>query len=210
MIRRRWLWMGIVLIALALAGVLTFVYGEALREQLLRPLLYELWLWELRLASLPFGLIWMIFLIVGSLGVYMTILDLVLHGRTRAPSQEGISPVGPVQALAHRIELACHGDLARWNVHRAVGDIAIRWIMLRHGMSESEGRQHFREIFPELYSELDLEFPRSAARRSWLWLSAHLPISSQQRRARLREISRLTELLENFAGEAYESTHSYR
>ncbi len=207
---RRWLWMGIGLSALVLAGVLTFVYGEALREKLLRPLLYELWLWELRFASLPFGLIWMIFLVVGSLGVYMTILDLVLQGRKHPPSQENISPVGPVQALAHRIELACQGELARWNVHRAVGDIAIRWIMLRHGMSEPEARRHFQEIFPELYRELDLEFPRSAAQRSWLWLSAHLPISSQQRRARLREISRLTELLENFAGEAYESTHGHR
>ncbi len=207
---RRWLWMGIGLSALVLAGVLTLVYGEALREKLLRPLLYELWLWELRVASLPFGLIWMIFVVVGSLGVYMTILDLVLRGRTRAPSQEGISPVGPVQALAHRIELACQGELARWNVHRAVGDIAIRWIMLRHGMSESGARQHFQEIFPELYSELDLEFPRSAARRSWLWLGAHLPIGSQQKRGRLREISHLTELLESFTGEAYESTHGHR
>jgi hypothetical protein len=32
---RRWLWIGMGLIALA--GVLTFAYGEALREQLLRP-----------------------------------------------------------------------------------------------------------------------------------------------------------------------------
>ncbi len=207
---RRWVWLGIGLIALALAGVLTLVYGEALREQLLRPLLYELWLWGLRLESLPFALIWLVFLLVGSLGVYMTILDLVLQGRRHPSLQEGISPVGPVQALAHRIELACQGELARWNVHRAVGDIAIRWIMLRHGMSETEARRHFRETFPELYNELDLEFPRSAAQRSWLWLSAHLPISSQQRRARLHEISRLTELLENFAGEAYESTHGHR
>jgi hypothetical protein len=207
---RRWLWMGIGLSALVLAGVLTFAYGEALREHLLRPLLYELWLWELRVASLPVGLIWMIFLIVGSLGVYMTVLDLVLQGRKHSPSQESISPVGPVQALAHRIELACQGELARWNVHRAVGDVAIQWIMLRHGMSESGARQHFQEIFPELYSELDLEFPRSAARRSWLWLSTYLPISPQQRRARLREISRLTEILESFAGEAYESARSHR
>ncbi|MCL6641801.1 MAG: hypothetical protein K6T71_00545 [Candidatus Bipolaricaulota bacterium] len=206
--RKHLLWIGLTLVALA--ATLTVIYGEALREQLLRPLLYELWLWGLRLGSLPFALIWLVFLLVGSLGVYMTILDLVLHGRTRTPPQESISPTGPVQALAHRIELACHGELARWNVHRVVGEIAIRWIMLRHGMSESEARWRFREIFPELYSELDLEFPRSATQRSWLWLSAHLPISPQQRRARLREISRLTELLENFAGEAYESTRSHR
>jgi hypothetical protein len=191
-------------------GVLTVAYGEALREQLLRPLLYELWLWELRVASLPVGLVWMIFLIVGSLGVYMTVLDLVLQGRRHSPSQESISPVGPVQALAHRIGLACQGELARWNVHRLIGDIAIRWVALRAETGEIEARRRFGEICPELHNALDLEFPRSATRRSWLWLSAHLPISPQQKRARLREISRLTEILESFAGEAYESAHSHR
>jgi hypothetical protein len=206
--RKHWLWIGLAIITLA--AMLTVLYGEALREQLLRPLLYELWLWELRVASLPFGLIWMIFLLVGSLGVYMTILDLVLHGRTRTPIQEGISPVGPVQALAHRIELACQGELARWNVHRLIGDIAIHWVALRTETGELEARRRFGEIFPELYNALDLEFPRSATRRSWLWLSAHLPISPQQRRARLHEISRLTGILESFAGEAYESTRGHR
>jgi hypothetical protein len=44
--RKRLLWIGLVLIALAVT--LTVIYGEELREQLLRPLLYELWLWELR------------------------------------------------------------------------------------------------------------------------------------------------------------------
>jgi hypothetical protein len=206
--RKRLLWIGLALIALAVT--LTVIYGEELREQLLRPLLYELWLWELRLESLPFALVWLVFLLVGSLGVYMTILDLLLHGRQHTLPQERVYRMGPIEALAHRIGLACQGELARWNVHRLIGDIAIRWVALRAETGEIEARRRFGEICPELHNALDLQFPRSATRRSWLWLSAHLPISPQQKRARLREISRLTEILESFAGEAYESTHSHR
>lgn len=210
MTRRRRVYIGLGLIALA--GALTLLFGEALREQLLRYVLYELWLWKLRLASLPFGLVWMLFLIVGSLGVYMTILDLVLQGRMRAASQEKTLRTGPVQSLAHKIGLACQGELARWNVHRLVSDIAIQWVALHEGVGESEARRRFHSgaILSDLHDALDLEFPRSAAQRGWLWLSGRLPASSAQRRRRLEEISQLTDILEHFAGEAYESTRDRR
>lgn len=212
MIRRRWVYIGLGLIALA--TIVTLTYGEALREQLLRYVLYELWLWELRLASLPFGLVWMLFLIVGSLGVYMTILDLVLQGRTRAASQERTLRAGPIQSLAHKIELACQGELGRWNVHRLVSDIAIQWVALHEEVGESEARRRFQAgvTLSDLRDALDLEFPRSAAQRGWLWLSGRLrlPTSPSQRRRRLEEISQLTNILEHFAGEAYESARDHR
>lgn len=200
------MWIGLGVIALAAA--LTLIYGEVLRERLLRSILYELWLWELRLASLPFGLVWMLFLVIGSLGVYMTILDLVLQGRTRAALQERVLRAGPVQSLAHKIELACHGELARWNVHRLISDIALRWVVLRAGVGEGEARRRFAEIFPELHGALDLEFPKSATRRGWLWLSERL--SFTQRTHRLEEIAQLTHILEEFAGEAYDRTGDRR
>lgn len=205
---KRWVWIGLGVIALAVA--LTLIYGEVLRERLLRYILYELWLWELRLASLPFGLVWMLFLVIGSLGVYMTILDLVLRGRTRAALQEKVLRTGPVQSLAHKIELACHGELARWNVHRLVSDIALQWIVLRAGVGEGEARRRFAEIFPQLHGALDLEFPTSETQRSWLWLSEHLPMSFTQRKRRLEEIAQLTHILEDFAGEAYDRTDDHR
>ncbi len=210
MTRRRRIYIGLGLIALA--GALTLLFGEALREQFLRYVLYELWLWELRLASLPFGLVWMLFLVVGSLGVYMIILDLVLQGRMRAASQEKIFRTGPVQSLAQKIGLACQGELARWNVHRLVSDIAIQWVALHEEISESEARRRFQSgaILSDLREALDLEFPRSAARRGWLWLSGRLPASPAQRRRRLEEISQLTDILEHFAGEAYERTRDRR
>ncbi len=210
MTRRRWLRLGLGLIALAV--VLTFIYGEVLRERLLRYILYELWVWGLRLASLPFALVWMLFLIVGSLGVSMTILDLVLQGRRRAASQEKTSRTGPVQSLAQKVRLACQGELARWNIHRLVSDIAIQWVALHEGVGESEARRRFHSgaILSDLHDALDLEFPRSAAQRGWLWLSGRLPASSAQRRRRLEEISQLTDILEHFAGEAYESTRDRR
>lgn len=210
MTRRRWVYLGLGLIALA--GALTLLFGEALREQLLRYVLYELWLWELRLASLPFGLVWMLFLIVGSLGVYMTILDLVLQGRMRAASQERALKTRPVQLLAQKIGLACQGELARWNVHRLVSDIAIQWVVLHEEISESEARRRFQSgaILSDLHDVLELEFPRSATRRGWLWLSGRLPASLAQRRRRLEEISQLTDILERFAGEAYENSRDRR
>lgn len=209
--RRRWLLLGLALLALTIT--LTLIYGEVVRERVLRPLLYELWLWELRLASLPFGLIWVLFLVIGGLSAYMVILDLLIQGRQRASSEEKAVRVAPVQALAHKIWLACQGELARWNIHRVLSDIAIQWIMLREGLTESEARQRFRagEVLVELRDALDLEFPASSARRGWLWLSERfLPIRPAQRARRLQELSQLTHIVEHFAGEAYESTRSGR
>lgn len=208
--QRRWVYLGLGIVALA--GALTLLFGEALREQLLRHVLYELWLWGLRLAGLPFGLVWMLFLIVGSLGVYMTILDLVLQGRARPAPQERVVKAGPVQALAHKIELACRGELGRWNVHRLLSDIAIQWVALHEEIDEGEARRRFQSgtILSDLRDALDLEFPQSATQRGWLWLSGHLPANPTQRKRRLEEISQLTDILERFAGEAYESTRHHR
>lgn len=205
-VNKRWVWFGLALVVLTIT--LTLIYGEVLREHVLRPLLYELWLWRLRLASLPFGLIWMLFLVIGGLSAYMVILDLLMRGRQRASTEEKAVRLGPVQAMARKIELACQGELARWNLHRAVSDIAIQWVMLREGLAESEARRRFAEISPELYSALDLEFPTSVPERGWLWLRGRL--SFAQRRRRLEEVSQLTDILEHFAGEAYESTRGRR
>lgn len=204
--KKRWVWLGLVLVVVALA--LTSLYGEALRERVLRYIIYELWLWELRVESLPVGLVWMVFLIIGSLSAYVTIIDLILHGRQRVALEEHRSSAGPVQALAHKIELACRGELARWNVHRSISDIAIHWVALREGITESEARRRFREIVPELYDTLDLEFPKSVTARSWRWLSRHL--NPVQKIRGLQEIEQLTKMLEHFAGEAYESTGDRR
>lgn len=209
--RRRWLLIACAFVALAIT--LTIMYGDVLREQVLRLLLYELWLWGLRLASLPFGLIWMLFLIIGSLSAYVVILDLLIQGRQRASVEEKTIRLSPVQAMARKIELACQGELARWNVHRVLSDIAIQWIMLRGRLTESEARRRFRagEVLVELRDALDLEFPASSARRGWLWLSERfLPIRPAQRARRLRELSQLIDILEHFAREAYESTSGGR
>jgi hypothetical protein len=209
--RTKWLWIGLALIALAVA--LTLAYGDVLREQLLRSIVYELWLWQLRLESLPFGLVWMVFLVMGSLGVYYTIIALVLHGRRRAAQHEHSSHAGLVQSLAHKIELACHGELARWNLHRVLSDIAIQWIMVRQGLIESEARRRFRagEVLVELRDALTLEFPASPARRGWLWLSERFPpLRPAQKERRLQELSQLTSIVEQFAGEAYESARDRR
>lgn len=191
----------------------TLSYGEALREQLLRPILYELWLWELRLESLPFGLIWLLFLVLASLSVYIVTIDLVFQGRRRVANQEKATRLSPVKALSHKIELACQGELARWNVHRVLGDIAISWIALREGTTEGEARRRLRagEVLAELHEALCLEFPASPARRGWLWLSERLlPVSPAFKRRRLQELSQLTRIVENFSGETYESTHDRR
>ncbi|MCX8102832.1 MAG: hypothetical protein N3E42_00070 [Candidatus Bipolaricaulota bacterium] len=207
-LKQRWFWIGLALLALAIA--LTLLYGEVLREKFLRYIVYELWLWKLRLESLPFGLVWMVFLVIGGLSVYYVIIDLVLRGRHQAREEERSTLTGPVQALARKIELACHGELARWNLHRAVGEIALHWIVVREDIAEGEARRRFKEILPDLYDALELEFPTSATERGWLWLREHLPISIQQRARRLHEISQLTNILEHFAGEAYERRRDHR
>jgi hypothetical protein len=211
MTRKKWLWIGIGLLAFAIA--VTLSYGEALREQLLRPILYELWLWELRLESLPFGLIWLLFLVLASLSVYRATIDVVFQGRRRVATQENATRLGPVKTLSHKIELACQGELARWNVHRVLSDIAIGWIALREGVTESEARRRLRagEILAELHEALRLEFPASPAQRGWWWLSERLlPVSPDSKRRRLQELSQLTQILENFSGETYERTHDRR
>jgi hypothetical protein len=177
-----------------------------LREQLVRPIVYELWLWGLRLESLPFNLIWLFFLVLASLSVYVAVIDLALKGRRRSTSFETELREGPLRVLAHKIELACHGELARWNVHRALGDVAINWVALHHGINEGEARQRFKnkEVLSELHRALTLEFPSSPTRRGWLWVSGRLlALSPAQKRHRLQELAHLIHILEDFAGEAY-------
>ncbi len=205
MSKKRWLGVGVGFCALAL--MVTLFYGEVLREHVLRHMLYELWLWELRLESLPFGLVWMVFVVAGSLGVYLVILDVLMRGRRSAAVPERSERLGAVQTLARKIELAYQGELARWNVHRAVGDIAIQWIALHEGIRENEARRRLGELFPELYDALDLEFPRSAARQGWLWLN---PLSCGQRTRRFQEISWLIDILERSLRETYERTGDHR
>lgn len=206
MTQKRWFLLGILLVACAVA--LTLVYEEALREHVLRPMLYELWLWGLRLGSLT-NLIWFIFLVIASLSVYMSVIDGVILGRSPAESPETASRLGPVATLGHKIKLACQGELARWNMHRILSDVAISLIALRESVTEGEARQYLKngDILSEL--RLSFEFPVPATR--WAWLSGRLAaLNPVQRRSRLQEIAYLVEVLERFAEEGYGSASKHR
>ncbi|MDW8141429.1 MAG: hypothetical protein RMJ90_03985, partial [Candidatus Bipolaricaulota bacterium] len=132
---------GIVVSAIAVftgALLLTLLYGELLREHLLRPVLYRLWLLWLQLHGLPFDPIWVIFIGLAALAVYLGIIDLLLPSDSSRISAQKPLSTGPVLALARQIKLSAHGELARWNLCHHLSNLVIAWIALHDNVPESE------------------------------------------------------------------------
>ncbi|MCI2430039.1 hypothetical protein LM602_08155 [Candidatus Acetothermia bacterium] len=154
--------LGLIIAAVTGALLLTVLYGDQLREQVLRPFLYGLWLLWLRMQGLPFEPIWALFIGLAALAVYLGVVDLFFQKDPPKARQQRESTTGPILSLARKIRLGAHGDLARWNLYRDLGNLAIRWIALHEDVSESEARRRFHsghQSLEHLRELLTLDFP---------------------------------------------------
>lgn len=187
-------WLGVFAIVLGSALWLTAIYGELLREQVLRPVLYGLWLLWLRLQGLPFDPIWLVFITLATLAIYLAVTDLFFKSIPERAVKTKLLAGGPLRALAHKIKLSCAGDLTRWNLHRTLGDLTIDWIALHRNCSEREARRRFQAgyILPQLGQALALDFPDPDRK---------LP-TKKTKEDQLQELANLIEQLEDFAAYA--------
>lgn len=175
--------------------LLTVIYGEALREQVIRPLLYGLWLLWLRLQGLPFDPIWAVFLGIAALAVYLGVIDLFLRTDSQRTPQQRFSSPGPIWSLSRKIRLSSKGDLARWNLHRDLRQLAIDWIALHDNISASEARRRFHagQTLGHLQEVLLLDFPDPEKK----------PARRLSKKTYLRDLAKVLEELEIFASYGY-------
>lgn len=184
-------WVGIAAIFIVGSLLLTVIYGGTLREQVLRPFLYGLWLLWLRLQGLPFDPIWVAFLGIAALAVYLGIMDLLAKTDSKSAPPKRPSAEGFISSLSRKIRLGSKGDLARWNLHRDLGQLAIDWIALHDNISASEARRRFHagQTLGHLQETLLLDFPNPEKK----------PARRRSKKTYLRDLAKVLEELEIFA-----------
>lgn len=131
---------------LLLAGLLTLVAGEFVRERLIRPLLVLFQLIGIYLQAVPQLGIWFFLLL---LLVLISIYSLRGLRRTakrpkEEPKEEEPPPPGPVGDLAKRIELGAEGEYFKWRVRRELRDFLVELLAWRRGISQEEARKLVR------------------------------------------------------------------
>lgn len=180
------------------ALLLTLLYGDFLHEQVLRPFFYGLWLFWLRLQGLPFDPIWAVFLGIAALAVYLGVMDLLAKTDSKSAPPERPSAEGSIASLSRKIRLGSKGDLARWNLHRDLGQLAIDWIALHDNISASEARRRFHagQTLGHLQETLLLDFPNPEKK----------PARRRSKKTYLRDLAKVLEELEIFASYG----HHYR
>ncbi len=145
-LRKRWALLLAGAAILLLAGALTLVAGEFVRDQLIRPLLFLFQVIGLYLRAIPqFGLWAVLLLLLVLFGLYS------IHGlrlaEARARREKGPMPpppAGPLMELAERIALAGHGEYFKWRLRRELRDLLVALLAWRRGITPEEALRLIR------------------------------------------------------------------
>ncbi|GEM_PF-3168125 len=181
------------LIILLLAGALTLVAGEFVREQLIRPLLVLFAVIGLYLGAMPQLMLWLFVLLLLALVGLFTLRELGRSGgkgrgrdgelrwRRQGPSGvgeelEGAFPkLGTLEDLAKRIALGAEGEYFRWRIRRELQDFLVRLIAWREGLEPEEALELVRSGRwtgePRVREFFQRGFTRRYGPLSW-WLEA--------------------------------------
>lgn len=166
-------WLGLAAAAvLLLAGLLTLLVGEAVRERLVRPLLVFFEVLKIYFSALPQLAVWFFFLLVLiGLGAYL-LRDI---GRTARVRREGPRAAVPerlprretVRALAERLRLAREGEYFRWRIRRELLDFLIRLLAWRRKIPSEEALALVRSGAWTADAEMREFFSRGPRPRRW-------------------------------------------
>lgn len=209
------------LIVLLLAGVLTLMAEEFVREQLIRPLLVLFVVIRLYLGAMPQLLLWFfVLLLLVFFGVF-TLRDLgrgmsgsegegrELHQRRQGalsraePPEEG-PKLGTIEDLAERITLSAEGEYFKWRIRRELQDFLVRLIAWREGLEPEEALELVRSGRWTGEPRVREFFQRSFARRYGLlrwWLEALRPpwLKRVREREFEQELALIVDYLESYA-----------
>lgn len=134
-------------LVLLLAGALTLVAGEFVRERLIRPLLFLFQLIAIYLRAVPQLGIWFFLLLLLVLISTYFLRDLRRTRAARAEEERGAEeppPPGPVVDLARRIEQGAEGEYFRWRVRRELRDLLVELLAWQRGVSQEEALELVR------------------------------------------------------------------
>lgn len=171
-------------LGLLLAALLALVLRDFMRESVVVPLLYGLWIARLYIESLPQTLFWAL-LIIAALVIAGGSLIGRRKPRAKARAIEG-EPKGRVTQWALRIRLGTQGDYFRARLARRLGQLALATLAHRQHRPMEEIREMIesgeldgpKEI--AAYLQAGLARDRSTLRReaasSWPWTHKASPL----------------------------------
>lgn len=151
-LRERLLLLGLVLL---LAIPLVFVLRGGVREAIVVPVLYILWLGRLFLQSVPQSLLWALFLMVG------LVVAVRSFRAARGSTQHSIPPrrvrggaySGPVWTWQRRIHLVARGSYYEWYLAQHLGRLAQEVLVTRERLAPGQIKLH------HLFSDGGLDAP---------------------------------------------------
>lgn len=122
-----------------LAGALTLVAGDYIRDYLIQPLLFLFVALKVYLTGLPDLLIW---LFVTLVLVLIGLRAIHVQRRSRKKVVEKASPgevrFGLIEDLARKIELAKEGEYFKWRVRRELKDFLVELVAWKGGVPREQ------------------------------------------------------------------------
>ena len=126
-------------LALLLVGLLSLVFRDFVREAIVTPVAYAVWIVGLLIESLPQAILWTFFL---AIVLFMAIGSLITRPKPAGKAGSvGADRRGQVEVLARRIDLAAGGYYFRWHLARRLRDLAVDAIAYRQRLTHEQVQQ---------------------------------------------------------------------
>lgn len=195
-------WVVLVLVALATTVLLAWYLRDIIREVVVVPIAYVLWLIGRTFESLPQALIWGA-LVMGTCLVALRLLAGSVP--SSPPGGEAFSSGGRVSDWMRWIELTRQGRYSKDGLARHIGDTAIAVLAYQRRCSASEVRILIRDdelpLPPPLDAYLRAGVGRGTLRREWRLVS-WLPFRVVHRQTEVvGEVEAILEVLESALGQ---------
>lgn len=189
---------------LLLAGLLTLVAGEFVRERLIQPLLFSFQVLGIYLRAIPQLGIWLFVLLLFLFAsTYFLRARQPQHPKEARKRAEGTQPrPGLITDLARRIELGRQGEYFRWRLRRELRDFLVELLAWREELPEEEALEAVRsgewgadpwvrEFFQRGFEHQSTLFGRLQQFFSSLWRRPDEPFE--------QELAAIVDYLEGFA-----------
>ena len=125
--------------ALAVSLSLAVLFKDLVRETLVEPLAYLVWLVRLELESLPQPILWIALMVVGLLLAGRSLIASSAPARRTLPGARGYA--GQVETIARWLSLTTHGEYYKWRLAQRLGEITLDALAQRDQISVEQARQ---------------------------------------------------------------------